>query len=180
VIPENVINSVNDWAKGKDKKEAETIKLLALAFIEEEGIDWYSSSGRAKTISYIEHFYYGELGNDISFNDNWIGHQNQKNPFEISFEEFFRDVSKEEIENNDFKSPEDKDHIILKEKDSTKSDKSNYLNQIESLKYSVEVKELLKELDDKSYKSIILTNLNKQGQLKLIRKAKILFFRKNL
>jgi hypothetical protein len=138
--------SVNDWAEKRDRDNAETLKILAFAFIKENSIDWNSPSGRGKVISHINSVYYGEDRSNETYNPEWQKHQPDNSPF---------DLTESEIDNNTpyFDSP---------------------LQRVESFNAQFEVKEILREHYDKVYKSAILSNLNDHGRIKLIRKAKIL------
>lgn len=167
--------SIEEWAHKKDRKNSEVIKLLALAYIREKKIEWNTSAGKVDVNSYIDEIYYGKTRNLKSFNENWMGHQDDK-PFEFSLDEAFPiDI------NYDIK----KDDIIFKENQNKNvtigpikllPDKNNFIDHIMSLNFPLEIKEILKELDDKSYISPILTNLDNHGRLKLIRKAKIFIY----
>lgn len=167
--------SIEEWANKKDRKNSEVIKLLALAYIKENKIEWNTSAGKVDVNSYIDELYYGKTRNLKSFDEKWMGNQDDK-PFEFSLDEVFPiDI------NDDIK----KDDVIL-EKNQNKNvtigpikllpEKNNFIDQITSLNFPLEIKEILKELDDKSYTSTILTNLDNHGRLKLIRKAKIFIY----
>jgi len=176
MIPANVINSVEDWAKKRDRKNTETLKVLALAYLKENNIDWNTTSGKANVVSYIDEFYYGETRKDTSFNEDWMGHKTEQNPFELSLDEIFPSDSNNEVESDDA-LPKDNQNMLLagiiKQPD---TENVGFIHRINLLPYSFEIKEILKELDDKAYKSPILSNLDTHGRLKLIRKAKILIY----
>jgi hypothetical protein len=53
---------------------------------------------------------------------------------------------------------------------------NNLDSRIQNSFFPMEVKEILMEQNNKAYKSIILANLDELGRIKLIRKAKILYF----
>lgn len=143
--------SIEEWAKKRDYKNAETIIFLTTAFIKENAIDWNSPSGKAKVVSYINDFYFGIDGNDDTYNPDWQKHQPDNNPFELSENEI----------------------------DSSLPESDTLEHRIQSLDAPIEVKEILKEYEDKAYKSSILSNLNDHGRIKLIRRFKIITSLKN-
>ena len=180
MIPDNIIGSIDHWATKRDRKNAEALKILALAFIKDNNIDWNTPSGKANVVSYINDFYYGETIQNNTFNEDWIRHQTDQNPFELSLDKVFPSDSNDEIESDDTLP---KDNKIMPLAGNTKehdSENTNFIYRIETSHYPFEIKEILKELDDKAYKSPILSNLDIHGRLKLIRKAKILIYLQKL
>jgi len=176
MISDDIRKSINDWAKNRDRKNSDTLIILAIAFIEDNCIDWNTPTGKAKVVSYINEFYYGEKSPNSSFNDNWIGHQTNKNPFELSLDEIFLSDLSVDAENDVSSLEVNKTELQSNNPNDPESDTSSFIDKIDTLPFPIEVKEILKELEDKSYKSGILSNLNTHGRLILIRRAKILIY----
>jgi hypothetical protein len=163
MISDDIRKSITDWAKKRDRENADTLVILAIDYIERFNIDWNTPSGKERVISYLEEFYYGESTHHIPIKDDWIGHQPNTSPFDLSMDENFTPELTDDTER-----PKD-----------TEFDTINYADKIDNLFVPIEVKEILKEREDKAYKSNILTNLGTHGRLKLIRKAKIMIFLHN-
>jgi hypothetical protein len=176
MISNDLVIRIEDWAKKRDSKDAKALTILAIEYIKENHLDWDTTVGKAKVISYIDKFYFGTTKQNISFNDEWIGHQTENNLFELLTDDFFSSDLNIDAD-NDSNTPEiDKTVLSYNNLVDTESDINNYTNKIESSDFTYEIKELLRVLYDNANKSHYLTNFNSQGRIKLIRKAKILAF----
>jgi len=179
MIPDDIRNSITNWAKKRDRKNSDTLIILSIAFIEDNRIDWNTPTGKAKVISYINEFYYGETIQHHTLYDDGIAQKSNKNPFELSLDEIFPPDSADDSESA-FSPPEvNKIEPLVSNPKGPESDTISYTNKIDTLPFPIEIKEILQELEDKAYKSYILTNLDTHGRLKLIRKAKIMIFLRN-
>jgi hypothetical protein len=178
MISDDIRNSINVWAKKRDRKNSDTLIILAITFIEDNRIDWNTPTGKAKVISYINEFYYGETGQHHTLYDDGIAQKSNTNPFELSLDEIFPPDSTDDGESTVTPTEVNKTITLVSNPKDPESDTISYTNKIDTLPFPIEIKEILKELEDKSYKSGILTNLNPHGRLKLVRKAKILAYTK--
>lgn len=176
MIPDSIISSIEEWARKRDRNSAEALTFLAINYIKDNRIDWNTVSGKNKVVSSVEDDYYGETRKDVSFKDDWIGHQTNKNPFEISLEDIFPLETNDGIENDELTFSADNSLHNTQKKDEQDSENKYHRPDIDTLPLPFEVKEILKELEDKAYKSPILSNLDNIGRQKLIRKAKILIY----
>jgi hypothetical protein len=170
MILESVLNSIAEWAKKRDRDKSDTLILLAIDYIKKNGTNWNSITGKSAVVSHVEELYYGISRNTVSFKDDFKGHQPDENPFEINIENIRID-NEARIGHQDLNT--DEGSTIF---DDQNSGNTNQRPDADSLPFPNEVKELLKEFEDKSYKSLLLTNLNLHARLKLIRKAKILIY----
>jgi hypothetical protein len=176
MIPDSVISCIAVWARKRDRKSADALTFLAISYIKDNMIDWNTESGKNKVVSFVEDIYYGKTRKDVSFKEDWIGHQTNKNPFEISLEDIFPVEANDDIDNDDRILPTDYSLQDTPKKHEEDSENNHHRPEIDTLPIPFEVKEILKDLDDKAYKSPILSNLDNIGRLKLIRKAKILIY----
>jgi len=172
MISDEVKNKISDWAKERDSNDAYTLTLLAIAYIEENHIDWNTPSGKAQIISHVETLSYGKTHKVDSYIDGWLDHQPENKTFEISLDEVFTSDLEDDIEKNISPLEENKPFVSKIHTEEPYSDNI----KIELLPFPFEIKELLRELDNKAYKSPYLANFTAQGRMKLIRKAKILAF----
>ncbi len=172
MIPESVVNSITEWAKKKDRDNFDTLILLAIDHIKKNGTNWNSNIGKSEVVSHVEEIYYGISRNTVSYNDDFKGHQRDDNPFEINIENINLG-NKYKIDYLDMYFDTDEGSVTHCNQNSKNT---HQRPDADALPFPNEVKELLKEFDDKSYKSLLLTNLNLHARLKLIRKAKILIY----
>ncbi len=144
------IEQISIWARKINSGEADTIILLAVAYINENEIDWQSDSGRKSVFVHIfKEMGYGTDKLKQEYNEGWLKHNpptKTASPFKII---------PGELPQSEGEEMEDK---------------------INNSSLPFEVKEILKEMEDKSYKSPILSNMDNTGRLRLIRKAKILAY----
>jgi len=120
---------IYNWAKTINVAEADTIKLLAIAYINEKNVNWQSDGGRKSVSKFILKKMHYETGiKELEYNEGWIKHNpsaETTSPFEILSNELPQSAG-EEME-----------------------------DKIKNSTFPFEVKEILKETEDKSYKSPI-------------------------
>jgi len=150
MLSETDIEQISSWARKISSREADTITQFAIAYIEENKINWQSKSGQISVSAYIN--------NEMHYKDD------------ITKQEFFEGWSKHNT-STDTTSPFE----ILPD-ELPRSGGEEMEDKINNSSLPFEVKEILKEMEDKSYKSPILSNLDNTGRLRLIRKAKILAY----
>jgi len=124
------VEQISGWARKVNAKEADTIKFLAIAYINENKVNWQSDSGRSSVFVYIlrKMNYKIDIKNQ-EYNEEWLKHNpsaETTSPFEILSNELPQSAGE---------GMEDK---------------------IKNSTFPFEVKEILKETEDKSYKSPII------------------------
>jgi hypothetical protein len=175
MISKNNPKSLSDWIRKKFSDDHDTMLLLAEDFIERNDINWSSPEERKSLEEYLSEFNYKPEGKTEGFLDGFRKHSSVYQPFELNNKDFDSGISSEAPMKSQSQSVmrEDEHTDTLMDFD---SDSKEFDGRIERLPFPAEVKELLKELEDKSYKSPILANFDTLGRLKLTRKAKVLAF----
>ena len=122
-------------------------------------------------------FYFGIDKQHQLYNDEWIKHQPEHKPFEISLEEILPIVgADEENISGDEKHIDSQVNSLQKEIKEAIIVQRDVERELIKYPFPYEVKEVLRQLENKAYKSPTPSNLGTLGRMKLIRKAKVLAF----
>lgn len=156
------LKGFSEWIRKRYPEDIDTMLILGKDFIEKNNINWESQDDRKKLANHLNEFCFSLRVKDEDFRDNWKTHSTVYQPFDLEPDEFISEILPEGSETTFPGNSSREDENIDK--------------RIHQLPFPAEVKELLKELEDKSYKSPLLANSDKLGRLKLTRKAKVYSF----